>query len=197
MGFPWGLQSEPDMRRAQESCSGAGLLLNMRKGEPKVVQKTGRRHSRGECKRPGAATRCFIARAAHCRRAPRSPCNRHIRLCFPVVVRRSNSRSNSRMQRGLALDRFLGGPRQSHRVGDSSGTARWASEHPCQAKMRCWGKSPLTAKSLSANPVYHGFAFPSPVPSLRLCCWGFNFAFVVQEHPISRRALSSAGVCRR
>ena len=60
--FPGGLQSEPDMRRAHESCRARTCLSNMRKGEPKVDLRTGHRHSKGERQRPGAATRYFIAR---------------------------------------------------------------------------------------------------------------------------------------
>jgi hypothetical protein len=43
--IPWSLQSEPDLRQAHESSSRANLLLNMRRGEPKVGLKTGNRHS--------------------------------------------------------------------------------------------------------------------------------------------------------
>jgi hypothetical protein len=49
-------------RRAHEECSGTDLRINMRKGEPKVVQKTDRQAFKGERRRPGAATRYFIAR---------------------------------------------------------------------------------------------------------------------------------------
>jgi hypothetical protein len=49
-------------RRAREDCSGADLRINMRKGEPKVVQRTDRQAFKGERRRPGAATRYVIAR---------------------------------------------------------------------------------------------------------------------------------------
>jgi hypothetical protein len=58
-----GLQSEPDLRHAHESSSRANLLVDMRKGEPKVVLRTDRSaFKRGERQRPGAATRYKYAR---------------------------------------------------------------------------------------------------------------------------------------
>jgi hypothetical protein len=39
---------------------------------------------------------------------------------------------------------------------------RGLGENLCRASLLSKGKPPLTAKSLSANLVYHSFAFPSP-----------------------------------
>jgi hypothetical protein len=50
------------MRRAHEYASGANLLIDMRKGEPTTSLGLATKHSRGECPRPGAATRYLSAR---------------------------------------------------------------------------------------------------------------------------------------
>ena len=118
--FPAGLQSEPDTEAAHNPL-GANLLINMRKEEPKVVLKTGGKHSRGERPQPGADPRYLYADPHTADRQPAPACSR---LNAPI-------HSRGLMRFMLAGPRYS--PRQSHRVGDSRVYAEWAWGNLCQA----------------------------------------------------------------
>src|ERR1035437_3426396 len=145
----WSLQSEPDVRRAHKCSSGAGLLIDMRKGEPKVVldwpANIQGENARGLELPHATCTPSGTLPAGST--LPRTPGS-----CAPIQFKDAEASGA-----GPNHD-----PAQSHRVGDSSGYAVGAWGNLCKAELPSEGKPPLTAKSLSANPVYHGFAFFSP-----------------------------------
>ena len=73
--------------RGARTHSGArACLFNMRKGEPKVESKTGRKHSRGERPRPGAATRYFIARRHIAGRLHAPTLSMRSRFAAPILI---------------------------------------------------------------------------------------------------------------
>jgi hypothetical protein len=140
--FLGGLQSEPDTRIAHASYADANLLINMRKGEPKVDQMDWLVNIQGENARGPELPH------ATCLPGGSLPAGATLPLSFPVRLRGP-------------IQRIWRGPLDQSKVQDR--VTGWET----QMWLRCrglgksvpgklafvGGKPPLTAKSLSANTV--------------------------------------------
>ena len=120
----WGLQSEPDVRRAHKCDSGAGLLIKMREGEPKTSLGLAagiyweKMHTARSCQT------LLVRQAAHCRPAPLS---RALGRCWPMRSRfiRADPIQGCRTLKRSPNPFFVENldPGLSRRVGNSSGYA--------------------------------------------------------------------------
>ena len=167
--FQRGLQSEPVMRRAHESSSGAGLLIYMRKGEPTTSLGLAKKAFKGRTPEARSCHTLLVCQTAHCRPATRS-CAIDLRSHSPVLFARiqlANPFKEARTLESLpwtvftvqcklpGIGRILG-----HALSpQETKTVSWgppfvgALGNLCQANLPSEGKPPLTAKSLSATTV--------------------------------------------
>ena len=150
--FPW----EPASgigREARASYSGAHLLIDMRKGEPKTSLGLAAGHSRGEHPQPGAATRYLSASRLIAGRLPapaqsifdRTPRFHSRESNSPIHSRRPGCSNPCRGPSSQSNANSQGGRILGHAVG------AWGNL--CKANLPSEGKPPLTAKSLSATTV--------------------------------------------
>ena len=124
------------MRRAHEFSSGAGLLIDMRKGEPTTSLGLANKAFKGRTPEARSCHTLLVCQSAHCRMATRF----HI---FPGVTRGHPFRQSiqgGRDARTVAAD-HLHSPLQTPRVGDLWVCAVGAWGNLCQANLPYEGQT--------------------------------------------------------
>src|ERR1035437_7761312 len=178
----WSLQSEPDVRRAHKCSSGAGLLIDMRKGEPKVVldwpANIQGENARGpELPHATCTPSCTLPAGSTLPRTPDS--------CAPIQFKDAEAS-------GAGPNH---GPAQSHRVGDSSGYAVGAWGNLCKAELPSEGQTAAHGQITERKPSVSRFRFflAQCVPPWKLYC-GIAIASAAQRRVNCRsRVLRHAG----